>query len=490
MMSRFGSKSARTACILMFLLASFMSSAFSQSKSMCLQFFDEAAGLHTRVECLEALFSEPKWHFTFSSLPPGNGFALGGMFDSETDRKTSSGKLWSTWFRAEAIGSINQSWAAITSADIVPPLYKPDQNNSGKTCQRVGVFCTQTQLSTHFLFTRRDLRTISFYGLGPHSLPIKHTFLENDTFGTVSADFPLSDHVTAEGGVEILSVNIPVSSDALSVSKNFTEATAPGLQSQPDVVHSFAAVLTKARVLSNPRTDDSPLNHTGPLMKRHIQFTFENSAEFHWYAAHTNSHYSFKQLVATADETLALASNVRHYVKVKDISHRKVAAKFYYYLLQSACGDGHKRFTNPDAYILKVTQRCDYGQIELKSQLKSSYSDNGSVIPFYLEPTVGGADINSEVSLRGYADYRFRDRDSLFLQSNYTLPIYDPVGLLLFYDAGNVGHDISSLSFGHLRQDGGLGATFSLQHNVVAQAYMAWGAGHGPEFNYSFAKLF
>jgi hypothetical protein len=30
-----------------------------------------------------------------------------------------------------------------------------------------------------------------------------------------------------------------------------------------------------------PRTDDDPLNHTGPLMKRNIRFTFINQAASH-----------------------------------------------------------------------------------------------------------------------------------------------------------------------------------------------------------------
>jgi hypothetical protein len=64
------------------------------------------------------------------------------------------------------------------------------------------------------------------------------------------------------------------------------------------------------------------------------------------------------------------------------------------------------------------------------------------------------------------------------------------VGLLLFYEAGNVGPNVSSLSFRHFRQDAGLGATFSVLHNVIAQIYMAWGAGHGPALNYNFSKLF
>jgi len=61
----------------------------------------------------------------------------------------------------------------------------------------------------------------------------------------------------------------------------------------------------------------------------------------------------------------------------------------------------------------------------------------------------------------------------------------------MFYDAGTVGPTFSSLSFGHLRQDAGLGFGVSLQGNLVAQAYMAWGSsGAVPTFGYNFSKLF
>lgn len=479
--------------LMLLLLGSATIPAHSQSKSMCLKFFDPQSGIHTRVECAEALFSEPKWHFTLSSLPPGNGPALGGMFDSETDRKTATQKLWSTWFRAEAIGSENQSWATIGSADIVPPLYTPSHNSAGNTCQRLGMhgkLCTQTQLSLHFVVTRRRLNTISFYGLGPSSGTTKHTFVEDDIFGGATAQLPLTDNIAVETGVEVRGVGLPPTSDPQSVNNNFTDATAPGLLSQPAFVHPHVAVMTSASALSNPVTNDSPWNHSGPLMKRHLQFTFVNSGELHWYAATSGASNSFEQLVATTDETIGLGSNVRHYVLVEDHDKKNIGRKAFYYMLQVACGDGHTWLTDPKAYQLKVTQECDFGQIELRSQLKGSYIGTGSAIPFYLEPTIGGSDIDSEVSLRGYSDYRFRDRDSLFAQLNYTVPIYDPVGLLLFYDTGAVGPDISSLSLPHFRQDGGFGATFSARHHVIAQLYMAWGAGHGPELNYNFSKLF
>jgi hypothetical protein len=89
-----------------------------------------------------------------------------------------------------------------------------------------------------------------------------------------------------------------------------------------------------------------------------------------------------------------------------------------------------------------------------------------------------------------FPNYRFRDRNAVFVQAEYSVPIVDPVGLLLFYDAGRVSSTLSDLTFSHLRQDAGFGATFSLQKNVVAQTYQAWGAGHGPTLNFNFRKLF
>jgi hypothetical protein len=121
----------------------------AQSKSMCKTFFESTAKLHTRVECTEALFSDPKFHFTFSSLPPGNGFALGGMFEDEVDNVYSSGKLSSKQAKLSIVGSVNQSWVASGVFDLTPPLYTPDRNKNNEVCQRLGIFCTKTQFSLH-----------------------------------------------------------------------------------------------------------------------------------------------------------------------------------------------------------------------------------------------------------------------------------------------------------------------------------------------------
>ena len=191
-----------------------------------------------------------------------------------------------------------------------------------------------------------------------------------------------------------------------------------------------------------------------------------------------------------SDQNIQLASRVRHYVRVNDITSG--LSKFFYSSLARACGDFGINWNDHEKndYVLKVRQRCLYGNLDLRSHIVASYTGAGSTVPFYLQPTVGGSDIDSRVSLRGFPNYRFRAPDALFVQSDYTHPVWGPLGLLVFYDAGTVGPNWSSLSFAHLRQDAGLGTTLSLQGNIVAQGYLAWGAGHGPALGFNLAKLF
>jgi hypothetical protein len=463
----------------------------AQSKAKCLTVFNSPNALRTGVNCLEALFSNSNFHFTLSSVPPGNGFVLGGVAERKTHYVSPEGRLSYTTLQAAVIGSTNESWVTTASLLRVPALYKPDRSKGEEVCQRLGPLCTTTQLALHLGATHRSVQTIAFYGTGPRSAALKHTFHQNDTYGAGSASLPLSNHIATEGGLEILAPDLPPTSDPLSVSNSFSAATTPGLASQPTFLHPHIALLTTAGAISNPITDDDPMNRTGPLMKRNLRFTFNNGVEYHWYPAVNSGADSFQRLVLKGDEAIALGSNVRRQVTGKDVG-QSLPSRIFYGLLSNACGNGHPnpKLTDADAIVLKVTQQCNYGTIDLRSQMIASYTGSGSAVPFYLEPTVGGSDINSQVSLRGFADYRFRDRDAVFVQAEYAVPIVDPVGLLLFYDAGTVGPTVSSLSFAHLRQDAGAGATFRVQGNVVAQLFLAWGAGDGPTLGYNFTKFF
>ena len=483
---------------------------------------------HYAIDCGEALFSEDPLHFTFSSMPPGNGFALGVVLEqnshyvspfalpqtahvvaggdaapAQPDASTASlhrlGSLWSADGRLAGIASFNGSWVTTGTLTLMPAGYhddsRTDRDGQDVQCNRLGPasphfhLCTRKVFGLHIEATHRSLKTISFYGTGPQSPSIKHTFAQDDTYGSVSASLPIQDWLTATSGFEYRQTNLPsTASDPLSVSQNFTPAALPGLSSQPGYAHSHVGLAFQPVLYIDPRTDDLENNKTGPQFKADHIVTFYNTIEYHWFGARGGSTYSFQQFIADSDQNVQLALITRHNKQVFEITNP--ISRLYYRFLAHACDEIGLDWSKPKDFVLKPRQQCALGTLDLRSHLVASRTGPASTIPFYLQPTIGGSDIDSRVSLRAYPNYRFRAPDAFFGQTEYSLRIWKPLGLLLFYDAGTVGQTFSSLSFAHLRQDAGFGTTVSLQGNVIVQGYLAFGAGHGPTFGYNFAKLF
>ena len=493
----------------------------AQTYTSCKGFFQSFAknNVHVKLDCLEALFSEDPAHLTFSGMPPGNGMAIGGVLEqnnhyvspfslpagpgvvpglttsAQPDITTgqlpsvAGGSLWSADARLAAVFSFNGSWDTTGTLTLMPKGYKDGHrtNHLGVqiSCNKLGPLCTKQIFGLHFEAGHRSLQTISFYGIGSDSPTLKYVFNENDTFASIRAALPLTDWFTVESGAEFWLTDLPHSSASNSVSANFTAPAVPGLASQPSFGHCHVALRTSPIVILSPRTDDQDDNHTGPLMKPYDQFTFNNSVEYHWYSAPGHPASSFQQFVEDSDENIQLGTRVRHYVQVGDA--KTGSEHFWDSMLAKTCGDKNIDWSKPANYVLKVRQPCGFGDLDFVSHLAVSRTGTGSNVPFYLEPTVGGSDIDSRLSLRAWPNYRFRAPDALFVQTNYILPFYN---ILLFYDAGTVGPTFSSLSFAKLRQDTGVGIALSLHGHIAAQGYLALGAGHGPTFGYNFTKCF
>lgn len=495
--------------------------SFAQTYASCKGFSESLSkdNLHFKIDCLEAWFSASPAHLTFSGMPPGNGMAFGGVLEQNnhyvspfslpagpgiapgltnpqppdfTTGKLPSvagGSLWSADGALAAVFSTNGSWDTSGKLTVMPKGYRDghraDHAGVQISCNKLGPLCTKQILGLHFESSHRSLQTISFYGIGPDSPLVKFVFHENDTFASIRAALPLADWFTFESGAEFRLTDLPHTSASNSVSANFTTAAAPGLSSQPGFGHYHFALRTSPIAILSPRTDDSDDNHTGPLMKPYDQFTFNNSVEYHWYSAPGNSASSFQQFVEDSDENIQLGTRVRHYVQVGDA--KSGAQHFWDSMLAKTCGDKDIDWSKATNYVLKVRQPCGFGDLDLVSYIVASRTGPGSTVPFYLQPTVGGSDIDSRLSLRAWPNYRFRAPDALFVQTNYILPFYN---ILIFYDAGTVGPTFSSLSFAGLRQDGGFGVALSLKGRIAAQGYLAFGAGHGPTFGYNFTKFF
>jgi len=94
---------------------------------------------------------------------------------------------------------------------------------------------------------------------------------------------------------------------------------------------------------------------------------------------------------------------------------------------------------------------------------KASLTDthHNQVVPFYLQPTLGGSE-----SLRGYRPYRFYDDNSLVLTAEYRYEIFSGLDMALFADSGQVFHRLKDFDAGRLQSDIGFGFRFNVRNNV------------------------
>ncbi len=86
---------------------------------------------------------------------------------------------------------------------------------------------------------------------------------------------------------------------------------------------------------------------------------------------------------------------------------------------------------------------------------------NGTFVPFYLEPRLGGQD-----DLRGFRPYRFYDQNSVLVQGEYRWTVLQPLELAFFSDGGKVFHDWQNFSLGGLEVDAGVGLRVRMNDTV------------------------
>jgi hypothetical protein len=95
--------------------------------------------------------------------------------------------------------------------------------------------------------------------------------------------------------------------------------------------------------------------------------------------------------------------------------------------------------------------------------------------------TLGGSNISSFETLRGFRDYRFRDRNLVLLQLEYLRNLKGPPNFIAFYDTGKVASALDRFDIGRLRHTYGLGFVFLQRpvQDVSFRFYVAFGSGEG-----------
>jgi outer membrane protein assembly factor BamA len=100
--------------------------------------------------------------------------------------------------------------------------------------------------------------------------------------------------------------------------------------------------------------------------------------------------------------------------------------------------------------------------IALRAQTVLSYPEGDNIVPFYMQPTLGGPS-----DLRGYRRNRFYDNNLFLVSSEYRWEVFTLMDAALFADAGKVFHRDGDFGAGSMETDAGFGFRFKSRMAVV-----------------------
>jgi hypothetical protein len=124
----------------------------------------------------------------------------------------------------------------------------------------------------------------------------------------------------------------------------------------------------------------------------------------------------------------------------------------------------------------------------------------GGNVPFYMLYTLGGSgglkayrpDLlgsdGTRATLRGYRNYRFRDRDLVLMQAEYRIPLNKHVHSTVFVDSGQVAPRRSDL-FRDLRTTTGFSLSYMRNGKTVGRMDVGFGSREGAQVFWSFGAF-
>lgn len=112
--------------------------------------------------------------------------------------------------------------------------------------------------------------------------------------------------------------------------------------------------------------------------------------------------------------------------------------------------------------------------VALHGWLVGSDTSEGQVVPFYLQPSLGGHN-----TLRAYPDYRFHDRNLIVINAEGRIAMMTHVDAAVFFDAGNIAPRVGDLNLD--KRSYGAGVRLHTRRQTFARLDIARG-GEGWRF--------
>jgi hypothetical protein len=400
--------------------------------------------------CAEEFATDHPIHLALGSIAPQNGFGFGLALVTHY----TPNEKWRLSWDFDGVGTSSAAWRAggymkiihtpvehITVVD--NPTGKPAKSNLA--VHPYTVFNVYAQAI--------DLNKLFFFGLGPSTLVSgKSVFGMQQTIVGGNVIKPVTEwtairalNLSLLGEINGRFVNLQGNpgGSTPSIAQLYTNATAPGLASQPGFVQLGEGFRLKPTLFND-----------------HLQFNY--LVNFQQFIAPSDSTYSFRRWTVDLGHEIPLYGRSQSVVKPKDTNGPDQCAQ----TLGSACPSiDYSRNRN--------------GTIGVRLVISESIADAGSVVPFYFQPTLGGSDINGSPALSSYQDYRFRAPNLLLLRESFEHSIWGPLGFSFMADQGKVALTRGDVNFQNLQHSFATGLTLRAGGFPQVFFLFAWGGNEG-----------
>jgi hypothetical protein len=397
-------------------------------------------------DCAEELFTGTPIHIAVGSIAPQNGFGAGVAY---LGHKTTDN--WRNSWNADAIGSINGSWRAGFYMKFVHTPNNPVGVGFGTPPP---LKTNLTELPEHTVFglymQAISLNKIAYFGLGPATTLAGRSFYgmtETIVGGNVVKPFYPRLHASLYGEINGRFVDIRPSlgQPSPSIGQLYTEATAPGLTTQPGSVQLGEGIRIRPILVSDA-------------------VRLDYSAAYQQYLAPGNSNFSFQRLTIDLGHEFALYSKTTRIFDPRPSNG------------PDSCGlDPVSHPECPKPYV-----RNFEGTVGFRFFTVLSMTPGGDVVPFYFQPTLGGGDINGNSSLGSYQDYRFRAPNVMLLRETFEHSVWNlPLGVIFRADEGKLALTRGGLGSGPWLHSYAAGLTLRAGGFPQVSVLWAWGGNEG-----------
>lgn len=382
---------------------------------------DSCFGLKSLASCAEELFTGIPVHIAVGSIAPQNGFGAGVAYVAH---KTTDD--WRVSWNADAIGSINGSWRAGIYLKFVHTPIRPLPVRFG---QPPAANPGPTELPEHTVFNvyaqTIALNKLSYFGLGPSSAEAGRSFYGlRETIVGANVVKPVYARLHAalygEMNGRFIDIRPSLGQPSPSIAQLYSEGTAPGLANQPGTIQFGEGIRVRPVFFD----DFLRLNY---------------SLAYQQFFAPANSVLSFQRVTVDLSHQFAIYRKTTRFLLPSDTEGPD----------ECSAGAGsectiNKYAAHPECSKDKTSQECAasardrQGSFGLRFFLAASMTPGGEIVPFYFQPTLGGSDINGNVALSSYQDFRFRAPNVVLLRESFEHSIWGPLGFSLMADEGNV----------------------------------------------------